>query len=215
MRPAILFAAAPVAATERLRARLAELHDPLVIAADDGATTALTFGQLPHVVIGDLDSIQTHTLLDLERRGVPVEPFPSDKDATDGQLALERALAEQPGCLWLVGFLGGPRFDQALANVLLTRDLEVPVFVLDESNEFTVIREGKTHTWRPEPGEIISLIPLTEEVGGITTQGLRWGLEAETLRFGQTRGISNEPIAAQASVSVGTGRLLLSRFFKV
>ncbi len=67
-----------------------------MIAADDGASTALAFGFTPHLVIGDLDSIAEGTLDELRRRGVPIETYPRDKDATDGQLAIERALHAQP-----------------------------------------------------------------------------------------------------------------------
>src|SRR5450432_2020540 len=98
----------------RLTARLSELPRPYVVAADGGAATALAFGFQPDVVVGDLDSIDTRVLADLQRRGVPIETYPRDKDATDGQLAVERALVAQPTCLWLLGFLGGPRLDQAL-----------------------------------------------------------------------------------------------------
>ena len=42
--------------------------------------------------------------------------------------------------LWLLGFLGGPRLDQALANVLLLAGLDAPAVVLDERNEARVVR---------------------------------------------------------------------------
>ena len=54
------------------------------------------FGYQPDVVVGDLDSIAAPVLADLQRRGVPIEAYPRDKDATDGQLAIERAIKVQP-----------------------------------------------------------------------------------------------------------------------
>ena len=93
---AVVFAAAPLTPSPRTIARLAALEQPYVVAADGGAATALAFGFQPDVVVGDLDSIAAPVLADLQRRGVPIETYPRDKDATDGQLAIERALVVQP-----------------------------------------------------------------------------------------------------------------------
>ena len=206
MAAAIVFAAAPVALTPRLRARLAFVRQPYVVAADAGAATALAFGFTPEVVIGDFDSVDPFTLGQL-----PLERFPRDKDATDGQLAIERALQYSPSELILVGFLGGPRLDQALANVLLLTSVEIPSVLLDEQNECVLVRAS--HTWTPEPTEIVSLIPLTDRVEGVVTQGLRWPLRGEHLTRGDTRGVSNEPAANRARVELRQGLLLLTRHF--
>ena len=144
------------------------------MAADGGAATALAFGFQPDVVVGDLDSIDAPVLADLRQRGVPIETHPRDKDATDGQLAIERALVVQPASLWLLGFLGGPRLDQALANVLFLVRVGTPTLLLDAHNECTLLLPGAEHAWSTEPGEVVSLIPLTNDVAGIRTQGLRW-----------------------------------------
>jgi thiamine pyrophosphokinase len=207
---AIVFAAAPLEPTQRLRARLAVLDQPLVIAADAGATTALAFGFTPDLVIGDFDSLDPSTLPSLTR-----ETFPRDKDQTDGQLAIQRALQHAPTELYLVGFLGGPRLDQALANIFLLTSVEVPTFMLDERNECHLLRGSADHTWSPESDEVISLIPITEVVKGVTTHGLRWELSQAVLLRGETRGVSNEPIADHARVEIGEGLLLLTRHFRL
>ena len=213
MRAAIVFAAAPLEPVSRLKARLGQLRDPFVVAADDGATTALAFGLRPDVVIGDLDSVDPGTLASLQQAGVPIETYPRDKNATDGQLAIERALQCVPGQLFLVGFLGGPRLDQALGNILLLSRIEAPAVLLDERNECRLLRPGVVESWSCEPGEVVSLIPLTSEISGVRTQGLRWSLNDERLERGDTRGISNEPIADAASVTITAGRLLVTRHF--
>ena len=177
-----------------------------MIAADAGAATALAFGFTPELVIGDFDSIDASTLGSL-----PLERFPRDKNATDGQLAIERALQLRPSELCLVGFLGGPRLDQALANILLLARLDVPTVLVDEQNECVLVR--REYAWSPEPHEVVSLIPVSETVEDISTEGLRWSLRGEPLSRGDTRGVSNEPIAELARVTVGSGLLLLTRHF--
>jgi thiamine pyrophosphokinase len=210
---AIIFAAASLKPTPRLTARLAVLDRPFVIAADGGATTALAFGLRPDVVIGDLDSLAASTLSRLDAAHVPIETHPRDKDATDGQLALERALQSQPSELFLLGFLGGPRLDQALANVILLTRLQIPAVLLDETNECVIVRPAARHTWFPEAGEVISLLPMSAEVVGVTTHGLRWRLDRERLTLGTTRGLSNEPVDNEVSVSIESGLLLVTRHF--
>jgi thiamine pyrophosphokinase len=213
VRAAILFAAVPLEPSARLKLRLAQVKDSVVVAADNGATTALAFGLRPDVVIGDLDSLEPGTLASLQQAGVLIETYMRDKNATDGQLAIERALQCRPDELFLVGFLGGPRLDQALANILLLSRIDVPAVLLDERNECLLLRPGVEHTWQPEPGEVISLLPLGGSAIGVTTRGLRWPLNGERLEQGDTRGVSNEPIADEASVSIASGRLFLTRHF--
>jgi thiamine pyrophosphokinase len=209
-----VFAAAPLQPTPRLTARLAAIgNDPTVIAADNGATTALALGVTPGVVLGDLDSIQPSTLEELRRRQIPIETYPRDKNATDGQLAVERALVSHPSELYLVGFLGGPRLDQELANVLLLTTISVPTVLLDTHNECRLLQQRSAIAWNAEPDELVSLIPLTPAVEGVRTQGLRWPLHGERLLLGDTRGVSNEPADARAEVSIEAGRLLVTRHF--
>jgi thiamine pyrophosphokinase len=208
-----VFAAAPLSPTPRLRARLLHLEAPFVVAADAGAATALAFDLTPDVVIGDFDSLDAATLGRLRDEGITVESYPRDKDFTDGQLAIDRAVAEGPDSLYLLGFLGGVRLDQALANVLLLTRLSLPTVLLDERNECRLLRGPVEHGWDTEASEVISLIALTGEVHGVDTDGLRWPLRGETLRLGDTRSISNEPAGSPARVRLTDGLLLLTRHF--
>jgi thiamine pyrophosphokinase len=50
---------------------------------------------------------------------------------------------------------------------------------------------------------------VSGDAGGITTEGLRYPLHDETLRFGRARGLSNEIASLPARVSLGTGTLLV------
>jgi thiamine pyrophosphokinase len=207
---ALIFAAAPLQPTPRLRARLPP--HPFVVAADGGAATALAFGYTPNVVLGDFDSLDAETLQALTAQRVTVESFPRDKDKTDGQLAIERALTTEPDALYMIGFLGGPRLDMTVANVLLLTRQITRAILLDERNEATIIRAGTPYEWSPEPDEIVSLIPLVDDVV-VSTYGLRWPLNADRLEVGDTRGLSNEPVSNPARVELHAGAALLMRHF--
>jgi thiamine pyrophosphokinase len=212
-RTALVFGGAPVLVTTRLVRRLAGLEKPFVVAADAGAETAVRLGLVPDVVVGDFDSLSGPALSELRSRQIAVERHPMDKDATDGQLAVERALAAAPDELLLVGFLGGPRLDQELANVLLLTSLPALAVLLDGANECRLARSGETWAWMPEPNEIVSLLPLGGDALGVRTYGLRWQLNGERLPLGSTRGVSNEPVAQTVEVSLAEGMLLVTRHF--
>ncbi len=58
-------------------------------------------------------------------------------------------------------------------------------------------------------GDLVSLIPWGRKVSGVTTEGLQWPLQNETLHPHKTRGISNTMIGEKAFVSVRSGLLLI------
>jgi thiamine pyrophosphokinase len=209
---ALVFAGGAVSPTARLRARLTELEGPWVVAADGGAALALAFGFQPHVIVGDFDSIEPELASKLKQHA-RFERHPRDKDATDGQLALDCALRHAPERLVLVGFLGGPRLDQALANVFLLATVSVPALLLDGENEALLLRDGEHWTWTPEPDEVVSLLPIAADAHGVTTDGLQWPLSGDRLVFGHTRGISNQPNAPRVTVGLDRGLMLVTRHF--
>src|SRR3954470_12794406 len=90
----------------------------LLIAADGGALPLLRAGIVPQVVIGDMDSISTAGLAELEAHGVTPQRFPREKDETDLELALLHTATAGATKIDILGALGG-RWDHTLANVAL------------------------------------------------------------------------------------------------
>ena len=213
---AVVFGAAPFEVGARLRARLTALEGCVIVAADGGAQAAVELGLTPDVVLGDFDSIEPAALDALRERGVPVVPFPRDKDVTDGELAVRHAIEmlSAGAEVLLLGFLGGPRVDHELANALLLARLPSGCVLLDEHAEVRLLRDGQRFEWSPEAGEIVTLLALTERAEAVSTRGLRWGLQLATLELGSTHGVSNEAVQGQdAAVEVGRGLLLVVRHF--
>jgi thiamine pyrophosphokinase len=60
-----------------------------------------------------------------------------------------------------------------------------------------------------QPGDLVSLIPVSGPALGVTTTGLRWRLDGGGLAPGSTRGISNEMTDAEATVAIEDGTLLV------
>lgn len=211
--PAVVVCGAPVHRTPRLVARLRRLVDPLVVAADGGASAALSLSLRVSVVVGDLDSLAPDVAAALTASSVAMEVHPRDKDATDGELAIAYALRVCPGPLWLLGFLGGPRLDQTAANLGLLTRLPSGTRVLDGGYEAILLRGRARAQWEPVADEIVSLVPVGSDALGVSAEGVRWPLKGERLPLGSTRGTSNAPAGGRVVISLEDGVLLAIRLF--
>ncbi|MCS6825327.1 MAG: thiamine diphosphokinase [Caldilinea sp.] len=184
--------------------------DDYLVAADGGALHWLALGRTPHVVVGDLDSLPAAVIEELAAQGVHIERHPREKDQTDIELAIERAIRDGADEVLLIGALGG-RLDQTLANVLLLAQRNWPASVrLVEGNQIAeVVRGPGAVEFHGAPGDLVSLIPLSPTVQGVTYRGLRYPLENAELFLGSTRAISNEMAETHASISIRQGLALV------
>jgi len=182
----------------------------LIIAADGGADAAARAGVRPHLLVGDMDSIGRGRRARLTRAGVEMRTVPAAKDLTDTQLALQIARQRGATDVTLAAALGG-RADHALANLLL------PLLAHRMGVRLTLVA-GRTEVRLADGrveldgavGDLVSLIPLSVVVEGVTTFGLRYPLVAERLVRGETRGISNVITAVPAGLErPGSGDLLV------
>lgn len=184
--------------------------DDHLICADGGTAHCLRIDRLPHVIVGDLDSLDPALVERLAQQGVVIETHPPAKNETDLELALDRALRDGASEIVMVGALGG-RLDQSLANLLILgqREWPVPVRVTDGNQTAQVVRPGETLTIHGSPGSTVSAIPLSDTVTGITYTGMSYPLTDHTLGLGSTRGISNELSESTATVRIGSGLLMI------
>jgi thiamine pyrophosphokinase len=194
------------------RAQLADAD--LLVAADAGAGWLVDQGLTPHWVVGDMDSVSPDLLAQLEARGVTIERHPTDKNASDVELALDRAVAAGADELVLIGALGGERLDHELANLMLAADeawTSAPrdLSIVRGPTRMRVLRGGGRLDLRGAEGDTATLLPLAGDAVGVRTRGLRYVLNGETLRLGRSRGLSNVVEHAPASVSLENGMLLV------
>jgi thiamine pyrophosphokinase len=182
-----------------------------LICADAGAEHAIAMGLVPDVVVGDLDSLRPAQRVALAEAGVRFETFPVLKDKTDLELALQLAVAEGATEIDLLAALGG-RLDQTLANLLLLARPEwaaVRVRVIEGNQIAWVMRGGQTTAVNGTIGDILSLVPLTPEVLGVTLDGVRWPLHDATLHLGETLTISNAMTAPLAHMRMEEGLMFV------
>lgn len=182
----------------------------LVIAADGGAEVAWGAGIRPDLLVGDMDSITPATRARLARAGVRLRVVPREKDLTDTELALDVA-REHGATEVVVAAPFGGRVDHAVAHIfllLLARAMGIRMCLVDGDTEAR-LADGRT-VLDGAVGDLVSLIPLSPRVEGITTFGLRYPLAGERLVRGRTRGISNVIVTSPAGIErVRAGDLLI------
>jgi thiamine pyrophosphokinase len=188
------------------RRRIAPLiaGDTLIICADGGANRALARGIIPHLIIGDLDSLTPRTAAALQQvQKIRVE----DQNSTDLAKALEYLVQRGVGRAAVIGATGR-RPDHELANfsILAKYHSRLEVTFVDAWCRMQII--DRTVQLPLKPGTTLSLMPLGK-CEGITTRGLAWPLNNETLELGVREGNSNRVTASPVEISLMRGKLLL------
>jgi thiamine pyrophosphokinase len=205
MKRIIIFANGELPNLDKARALIQSTD--FIICADGGTRHALTLGLIPHLIIGDMDSLPTN--FDMSAFNGEVIVFPKDKNETDLELAINHAITLKPDEIIIVAALGG-RIDQTLANISLLTNFQHATCNLKLNDGAEEIFLCKDHVEvKGRSGDIVSLIPWQGNVEGVTTQNLKWKLNNETLYFDKTRGISNEMISDIAKISITKGLLLV------
>lgn len=164
----------------------------LIIAADGGARHLLAAGLFPDIAVGDFDSLSSSDLSALRASGCEIRSFPAAKDATDTEIAVEQAFERGAREIVIYGGMGS-RLDHSLANVLLLKLIHEKggrgrVTDGEQSAELLVDRVEITG----RPGDVVSVVPLTARLEGLTIRGLRFPLHEAVVPMGSSLTISNE-----------------------
>ncbi|MEE8334813.1 MAG: thiamine diphosphokinase [Candidatus Neomarinimicrobiota bacterium] len=158
-----------------------------VICTDGSANRLIKQGLIPHVIIGDLDSLD----FPLESFKGLVIPVP-DQGKTDLEKALDWCLKNNILKLFILGATGN-RDDHGLANLFLAAEyLELDITIITDF--FTINAMLGEKTFSSFKAQTVSLVPV-QPIDSITTSGLSFPLLNESLK--QTgRGISNRSLGS-------------------
>ncbi|MGN6763997.1 MAG: thiamine diphosphokinase, partial [Rhizobiaceae bacterium] len=190
--------------TPRLKKQIAGTR---IVAADSGLRHAAALDVVPELWVGDFDSTEPDWLdayEDIERI-----TFDADKDRTDGELAVEKALSRGASSLLLAGAFGGPRPDHAflhlsMALALMGRGVET---LLTSGDQEGVPLPHETSGFDYPTGTMFSILAFSE-LRGLTVEGAKWPLDRVVVPFGSSLTLSNV-VTGNFSVTLGDGRALL------
>ncbi len=162
-----------------------------VYAVDHGVDACRRAGLSPTLLIGDADSATPENWRWGEARAARVERHPVEKDFTDTQLALRRAMEDGSAVLLLTGAFGG-RFDHAYSTIFSAAQVQTPCVLADERELVVYVHGGErlTVAFRQQP-KALSLLPMTAEAEGVTLQGTHWPLTDAVLCQGRPNAVSN------------------------
>jgi len=180
----------------------------LRIAADSGAEFMKKIGVLPHILIGDMDSISFETFEECHKKGVKILKFPSRKDEIDTELAIIEAMRRSSESVFVAGAFG-TRLDQMMAVFRLMERFEE--MVLFNENLYSIVVKEVT-VLKSFPGEIWSVIPLERDTHNVSLDGFEYSIFERTMEYLRPYGVSNKSIAETVEIDPGDGKLLVFRY---
>lgn len=177
-----------------------------VIAADGGADSLENAGFRPHLVLGDMDSLQR------AHPGSARLRFPRQKDLTDLALAIRLAQARGFTRFKLYGALGG-RLDHSLANLQLLAGLAQKGYrgaIVTPGLTAFCVADGRLSLPPLPAGRLMSVFAWGGPASGVTLGGLKYPLSGARLRPEEPLGVSNEALGGPVSAEVLQGTLLVT-----
>lgn len=154
--------------------------DDYIICADGGLRHLEKLDIKADIAIGDFDSAE-------QAFSVKTLKYPIDKDYTDSELALEYALKSGYSEILMLA-VTGTRLDHTITNIMLLTKSD-NVSIIDDKNEIFALRNKLTLEGRIN--KTLSVIPITQKLEGVTSKGLKYKLDNDTLYFATGRGNSN------------------------
>lgn len=181
------------------------------IGADQGALFLVDQGIRVHYAVGDFDSIEPEQRDKIQQKADVFEWYPAEKDETDMEIALNKALDVAPDQIYLFGVTGG-RMDHTLINLQLLYSIVTKNMrgtIIDKGNQLEMKMPGTYQVKKSAMHPYISFIAYTKQVRNLTLEGFYYPLKHTDISWGSTLSISNELQADAGTFSFDEGVLLL------
>ena len=206
MKRAVIIGSAPVSDWSFLQRWVTP--EAMIICADGGLVAAHALGLTADWYVGDSDSggYTGHC---------PADVLPSEKDVTDLDMAVSRAIREGYEEIVLCGCTGG-REDHhlsAIGQLERIHRLGAEGVLVDEYNEIRLLYPG-VHTIKEQTQfHYFGLIPLDAMLTGVTITGAKYEVTNQSFCRWESLGVSNQPLPGRdcvVCIGSGMGLLILS-----
>lgn len=213
MTLAVVCAGGPIAEVVDVTQFLNE--ETIFIGVDRGALHLLHKGIVPTEAVGDFDSVSSAEYEEICAKVHKVDAYRAEKNETDTELALVRALAYAPTEVVLTGVTGG-RLDHMLSALQLLYRVQkahphVSFKIRNPMNELAILLPGKYVITHHKQLQYVSLFSFQEEVSALTLRGFKYETDRERLESGMTKFTSNELLEQEGSISFREGICLMVR----
>ncbi|PIC65670.1 thiamine diphosphokinase [Sporosarcina sp. P13] len=213
MKYAIVCAAGPIEEVVDLSEY--DQEDTVYIGVDRGALYLLEKGIVPQEAVGDFDSVTEEQFEKIKTSVKNVQRVNEEKDETDTELAVKRALTYEPDYIVLTGVTGGRLDHLQSALHLLYRiqsdNRKVKFKIHNTTNDIRVMLPGVRRVKKDERYPYTSFFSFGPEVTGLTLTGFKYETVNERLEIGMTKFTSNETVADVCTISFRTGICLMVR----
>lgn len=148
--------------------------------------------------IGDFDSLKEPPV------PPPEEIYPSEKNFTDGEIALRKMISDGVTEIDCYGAFGG-RADHFLGNIQLLHFAllhGVSMRLISEDTEIFAVR-GTFRAGEFE-GKTVSVFPFSSPLHILDSGGMKYGYP-KVIDYGECRGVSNIVLSPSAYVAFGEG----------
>ncbi|MDR0287121.1 MAG: thiamine diphosphokinase [Clostridiales bacterium] len=178
-----------------------------VLCADSGARHLEKLGLKANFFMGDFDSVDPDLYKSLKSdKSVEMTEFDPEKDLTDSEIITQKALKLGCDTLFYIG-AWGTRMDHSMANIMLTGEkaqLGINCVMTDGKNTFYFVKDRICFN-KDFKGKMISIIPFTPVVKGVTAKGFYYPLFNKDMYKGSTYGVSNYMTDDNASIAITGG----------
>ena len=177
-----------------------------IICADGGANGLTGTKFVPNIILGDLDSLKPAARRYFSRKKVEIRRI-QDQETTDFEKALLYCIEMNLNNITVFGAVSS-RPDHTINNfsVLRRYSKTLDIRVIDKEFEIYYINKRTSFAYRKD--QTVSLMPMPS-AGGITTKGLKYKLQNESLELGTREGTLNLSTAKNVSIEFRKGSLLL------
>lgn len=177
------------------------------ICADVAPLKYLTKYCRPDLIVGDLDSIPADISLD----GLKIEKYPVEKNDTDSQLAVIRAVEMGFFNLSIYGAFGG-RIDHEILNyslLALADSLGASAGLRGGKFDVDFLTPSRPFVRKMENGKIVSLVPYGGSAHILLTKGLYFHAENVVVDTARIFTTSNVVCEGEAEYRLSGGKALL------
>lgn len=180
-----------------------------VYCCDGAANWACEYGIAIDVLMGDMDSIDKGVLNSISKSGIRLVQLNKEKDATDGEEAMDAAVRDGHKQIILLGATGD-RLDHTIYNMYIMmrgHKAGCDVRALSENGEVFVTNSS---FWvEGHIGTTLSIVPINDNVFVEKTEGLYYPFLQKTLRHDSTVFMSNRLTKSNAKVELSGGYVMV------
>ncbi|GEK32606.1 thiamine diphosphokinase [Kurthia sibirica] len=190
-------------------------NETVYIGADHGSIYLLEAGIIPNAAVGDFDSLTLEEWQLVKEQVAEVDGFQAEKNETDTELAIIKALTYEPEIIYITGVTGG-RLDHYESNLhsvyrLQQQNPSIPLIIVNTSNCLQFLFAGMHTIRHTNKYKYLSFYPFGGPIAGVTLTGVKYTTNNLAMPIGSGRFTSNEIVEAEATLQFTDNAILMIR----